>query len=119
MISRSIPASQSVTARTYRMLRSTYSTRGTSRWIPRRTRLQLWYVSSGREVSRNGLACSRSKRSGLCAISATCGRAPSSAVTLSAVIEPEDTGLAFAMPDEVEVNIREEVRDRLGDRSEE
>src|SRR6266852_3660998 len=65
------------------------------------------------------MARSRSKRGYLCAIAATCRRAPSSVVTFRTVIEPHDTSVAFAMPDEVEVTIREQVCDGFRDRSQE
>src|SRR5258708_7752801 len=78
-----------------------------------------WINTPNTSLKESDLACSRSKRSYLGAISATCRRAPSSAVAFSTVIEPQDTSLAFAMPDEVEVTIRQQVCDRFRDRSQE
>jgi hypothetical protein len=70
-------------------------------------------------LSESASARSRSKRSDLCPISATCRRAPSSPVAFRAVIEPQHTRIAFAMPDELEIPIRDQVCDHLRDGSQE
>src|ERR1700722_11452432 len=63
--------------------------------------------------------CSRSKCSHFRAIATTCRRTPSSAVPFRTVIEPQDTSVAFAMSDEVEVALCQKVCNCFCNRSQE